>query len=210
MKHKKGFYEKYIKNLQDFILAFIALIILSPVLLITALLVKKNLGSPVLFKQDRPGKDGKIFKLYKFRTMSDERDENGELLPDEKRLGRFGTLLRKTSIDELPELLNVLRSELALVGPRPLLVKYLPLYNEHQARRHEVRPGITGYAQVHGRNSISWEEKFDLDVEYVDHITFLGDWKILFQTVKTVFKREGITSETSATMEEFTGNKKES
>ena len=209
MKHKKGFYEKYIKNVQDFILALIALVLLSPVLIITALLVKKNLGSPVLFKQERPGKDGKIFKLYKFRSMSDERDDNGNLLPDEKRLGKFGTALRKTSIDELPALLNVLRSELSLVGPRPLLVKYLPLYNEHQARRHEVRPGITGYAQVHGRNSISWEEKFDLDVEYVDHITFLGDWKIIFQTVKTVLKKEGISSQTSATMEEFKGNNEE-
>lgn len=207
MKHKKGFYEKYIKVPQDFILAFIAIILLSPVLLVTALLVRKKLGTPVLFKQERPGKDGKIFKLYKFRTMSNEKDENGNLLPDEKRLSSFGTALRKTSIDELPALLNVLKFQLSLVGPRPLLVKYLPLYNEHQARRHEVRPGITGYAQVHGRNSISWEEKFDLDIQYVDHITFLGDWKIMFQTVKTVFKREGISSQTSATMEEFTGTK---
>lgn len=209
MGHKKGFYEKYIKKAQDFILVLMALIVLSPVLLTVALLVKIKLGSPVIFKQERPGKDGKIFKLYKFRTMSNERDEKGVLLPDEKRLGKFGNFLRKTSIDELPELVNVLRFELSLVGPRPLLVKYLPLYNKHQARRHEVLPGLTGYAQVHGRNAISWEEKFDLDVEYVDHITFLGDWKIIFQTVFKVLKREGVSSATSVTMEEFKGTQKE-
>lgn len=206
MGHKKGFYEKYIKRPQDFCCALLALVILSPVLLVTALLVRIKLGSPVIFKQDRPGLKGKIFKLYKFRTMTDERDENGKLLPDEKRLTSFGKKLRSTSLDELPELINILKGDLATCGPRPLLVSYLPLYNAHQARRHEVRPGFTGYAQVHGRNAISWEEKFDYDVQYVDNITFLGDWKIIFQTVKTVLKREGINSDTSATMEEFKGS----
>ena len=205
MKHKKGFYEKYIKCPQDFILALIACIVLSPVLLLIAILVRCKLGAPILFKQERPGKDGKVFQLYKFRTMTNETDENGQLLPDEVRLTRFGKLLRSTSMDELPSLINVLRLELALVGPRPLLVRYLPRYNAHQARRHEVRPGFTGYAQVHGRNAISWEEKFNYDVHYVDNITFLGDWKILFQTVITVLRRDGITSDTSVTMEEFMG-----
>jgi lipopolysaccharide/colanic/teichoic acid biosynthesis glycosyltransferase len=205
MKHKKGFYEKYIKCPQDFILALLALIVLSPVLLLIALLVKLKLGSPILFKQDRPGLDGKVFQLYKFRTMTNETDENGQLLPDEVRLTRFGKLLRSTSMDELPSLINVLRLELALVGPRPLLVRYLPRYNAHQARRHEVRPGFTGYAQVHGRNAISWEDKFNYDVHYVDNLTFLGDWKIIFQTVITVLRRDGITSDTSVTMEEFMG-----
>ena len=172
---------------------------------ITALLVRVKLGSPVIFKQERPGLNGKIFTLYKFRTMTDEKDENGNLLSDDVRLTKFGRMLRTTSLDELPELINMLKGDMAVVGPRPLLVRYLPLYNEHQARRHEVRPGFTGYAQVHGRNAISWEEKFDKDVYYVDHISFLGDWKIIFQTVKTVLKREGISSENSATMEEFRG-----
>ena len=205
MKHKKGFYEKYIKCPQDFILALLALIVLSPVLLLIAILVRCKLGSPILFKQDRPGLNGKVFQLYKFRTMTNETDENGQLLPDEVRLTRFGKLLRSTSMDELPSLINVLRLELALVGPRPLLVRYLPRYNAHQARRHEVRPGFTGYAQVNGRNAISWEEKFNYDVHYVDNITFLGDWKIIFQTVITVLRRDGITSDTSVTMEEFMG-----
>ena len=150
--------------------------------------------------------NGKIFTLYKFRTMTDKTDANGELLPDEERLTKFGKLLRSTSLDELPELINILKGDMSVVGPRPLLVQYLPLYNEHQARRHEVRPGFTGYAQVHGRNAITWEDKFDKDVYYVDHITFLGDWKIIFQTVKTVLKREGISSETAATMETFHGS----
>lgn len=202
---KKGFYEKYIKRPQDFFCALLACIILSPILLIIAILVRVNIGSPILFAQERPGLHGKIFKLYKFRTMTNEKDENGNLLPDEQRLTSFGKLLRSTSLDELPELIAILTGKMAVCGPRPLLVKYLPLYNEHQARRHEVRPGFTGLAQVNGRNSISWEEKFDLDVEYVDHITFLGDWKIIFKTVFTVLKRDGISSETSATMEEFMG-----
>lgn len=206
--HKQGLYERYIKRPQDFCCALFALIVLSPVQLIIAILVRVKIGSPVIFKQDRPGLNEKIFKLYKFRTMTDEKDEEGNLLPDDVRLTKFGKLLRSTSLDELPELFNILKGDMSVVGPRPLLVRYLPLYNEHQARRHEVRPGFTGYAQVHGRNAISWEEKFDLDVEYVDHVTFLGDWKIILQTVKTVLKREGISSESSVTMEEFKGSLK--
>ena len=206
MKHKPyGPYEKFIKRPQDFLCALLAMILLSPVMLITAILVRIKLGSPVLFTQDRPGRNGKIFKLYKFRTMTDARNEKGDLLPDDQRLPKFGQKLRSTSLDELPELINMLKGDMAVVGPRPLLVRYLPRYNEHQARRHEVRPGFTGLAQVHGRNAISWEEKFDWDVKYVDHITLLGDWKIIFETVKTVLKREGINSDTSATMEEFMG-----
>lgn len=204
--HKKGIYEKYIKRPQDFLCALLAVIIFSPVMIFLIILVHVKLGSPVFFLQKRPGKDGKVFILYKFRTMTEDKDENGNLLSDEMRLTKFGTWLRATSLDELPELLNILRGDMSLVGPRPLLVRYLGRYNEHQARRHEVRPGFTGMAQVHGRNAISWEEKFDWDVKYVDNITFLGDWKIIFQTVKLVLKREGISSETSATMEEFFGN----
>lgn len=206
MSHKPGFYEKHVKRPQDFLCALVALIVFSPVMLVVALLVKLKLGSPVFFTQDRPGLDGKIFKLYKFRTMTDERDQEGNLLPDAERLTDFGKMLRRTSLDELPELFNILKGEMSTVGPRPLLVRYLQRYDAHQARRHEVRPGFTGYAQVHGRNAISWEEKFNYDVEYVDHITFLGDWKIIFQTVKTVLKKEGISSDTSVTMEEFMGN----
>ena len=204
--HTPGFYEKYIKRPQDFCCALLALVVLSPVMLITALFVRVKLGSPVIFRQERPGLHGKVFTLYKFRTMTDQKDEKGELLPDEVRLTSFGKKLRSTSLDELPELFNILKGDMAVVGPRPLLVGYLSLYNEHQARRHEVRPGFTGYAQVHGRNAISWEKKFDYDVEYVDHVTFLGDWKIILQTIRTVLKREGISSETAATMEAFRGS----
>ena len=206
-KHKKGFYEKYIKRPQDFCCALAAIIVLSPIMAVTAVLVRVKLGSPVIFKQERPGLHGKIFTLYKFRTMTDAKDKNGNLLPDEVRLTKFGKMLRSTSLDELPELINMLKGDMAVVGPRPLLVKYLPLYNEYQARRPEVRPGFTGYAQVNGRNAITWEDKFEKDVFYVDHITFLGDWKIIFQTLKTVIKREGISSGSSVTMEEFKGSK---
>lgn len=204
--HKKGFYEKFIKRPQDFLCALAAIVVLSPVMIITAILVRTKLGSPVIFKQERPGLNGKIFMLYKFRTMTDGKDAEGNLLPDEVRLTNFGKKLRSTSLDELPELFNILKGDMAVVGPRPLLVRYLPRYNTHQARRHEVRPGFTGYAQVNGRNSITWEDKFDKDVYYVDNISFLGDWKIVFQTVTTVLKREGISSDTSATMEEFMGS----
>lgn len=206
-KHKLGIYEKYVKRPQDFLCALAATVVLSPVILITAVLIRIKLGVPVIFTQERPGKDGKIFKLYKFRTMTNAKDENGELLSDEVRLTKFGKILRSTSLDELPELFNMLKGDMSVVGPRPLLVKYLPLYNENQARRHEVRPGFTGLAQVNGRNAITWEEKFDWDIKYVDNITFLGDWKIIFKTVITVLKRDGISSETSATMEEFRGTK---
>lgn len=205
--HSKGVYEKHFKRPMDFILSLLALIVLSPVLLVVAILVRIKLGSPVIFKQDRPGLDEKIFHMYKFRTMTDQRDADGNLLPDEERLTEFGKKLRSTSLDELPELFCILCGTLSICGPRPLLTAYLPLYNEHQKRRHEVKPGLTGYAQVHGRNALSWEEKFDLDVYYVDHITFWGDVKIILQTILTVLKREGISSETSATMEAFRGTK---
>lgn len=213
--HKQGFYESYIKRPQDCILALLALIILSPILLVVAILVRVKLGSPVIFCQERPGKispkTGKeeIIRLYKFRSMTDQKDENGNLLPDEVRLTSFGKKLRATSLDELPELINIIKGDMSLVGPRPLLVQYLPRYSKEQRRRHEVRPGVTGYAQVHGRNAITWEDKFEKDVYYVDHISFLGDWKIIFQTIATVLRRDGISSETSVTMEEFMGTQKE-
>lgn len=206
MAHRQGVYERYIKRPQDFCCALLATVCLSPLLAVIAALVRVKLGSPVLFAQERPGKDGKIFRLYKFRTMTDARDAQGRLLSDEERMTSFGKLLRSTSLDELPELFNILKGDMAVVGPRPLLVRYLPLYSERQARRHEVRPGLTGLAQVHGRNAMSWEEKFDWDVRYVDDVRFLRDWGIVFKTVRTVFLREGISSGTSETMEEFTGN----
>lgn len=204
--HRKGFYEKYGKRPLDFLCAFAALLALSPVILVTAVLVRIKLGSPVIFRQERPGKGEKIFRLYKFRTMTDARDEKGQLLPDEVRLTKFGKALRSSSLDELPELWNIIKGDMSIVGPRPLLVRYLPLYNEKQRHRHDVRPGFTGLAQVHGRNSISWNEKFDWDIEYVNHVTFLGDLKIILHTVRIVLKRDGISSGTSATMEEFRGD----
>lgn len=202
-------YRHFFKRFLDIVLSACALVVLSPVLLAVAILVRVKLGSPVIFCQERPGKDEKIFKMYKFRSMSDARDENGELLPDEVRLTRFGRLLRSTSMDELPELWNILRGDMSIVGPRPLLVKYLPLYNEEQRHRHDVRPGLTGLAQVSGRNAITWEEKFALDLQYISHITFLNDVKIMFATVGKVFRRDGIHSETAATMEEFRGTPEE-
>lgn len=200
-----GIYELYIKRLLDVLISGGALLVLWPVMLVLMLLVRVKLGGPAIFCQERPGKNGKIFRLYKFRTMTEERDENGELLSDEERLTRFGRILRSTSLDELPELWNILRGDMSVVGPRPLLVKYLPLYNEEQRRRHDVRPGLTGWAQANGRNAISWEEKFGLDVWYVDHISLAVDVKTVFLTAKNVLRREGISSETAATMEEFKG-----
>lgn len=199
-------YKRFVKRCLDFVLSLIALIILSPVLLIVALLVRCKLGSPIIFKQQRPGLHEKIFCMYKFRTMTDAKDEQGNLLPDEVRLTRFGKALRSTSLDELPELFNILKGDMAIVGPRPLLVQYLPRYNERQHHRHDVRPGFTGLAQVNGRNSISWQEKFEWDVKYVEQVSFLMDVKIIAKTVGVVLKRDGISSETSATMEEFRGN----
>ena len=208
-KSSARIYSRFIKRPMDFILSLIAIIFLSPVFLITAILVKIKLGGPILFKQERPGLNNKIFTMYKFRTMTDEKDRHGNLLPDHLRLTRFGKILRSTSLDELPELFNILKGDMSIIGPRPLLVQYLPLYNEHQKRRHEVRPGLSGLAQISGRNAISWDEKFNLDVEYVDNISFLLDWKIIFLTLKKVFVREGISSNTSVTMEPFKGNEKD-
>lgn len=207
-KHKPyGPYEKYFKRPLDLFCGLAAVTVFWWLYLILAILVRLKLGSPVLFTQERPGKDEKIFKLYKFRTMTDARDENGNLLPDEVRLTRFGKMLRATSLDELPEAFNIIKGEMSVIGPRPLLVKYLPRYSPEQHRRHEVRPGLSGYAQVHGRNTVSWQDKFRMDVEYVDHITFLGDLKIIWDSVMVAFvRRDGISSETSVTMEEFMGN----
>lgn len=210
MKRKETLYEKYIKRFLDVFLSSFAIIVFSPLLAVVALAVKIKLGSPVLFSQARPGKFGEIFVLKKFRTMTDEPDPlTGELLPDEQRLTSFGCFLRSTSLDELPELFNILKGDMSIVGPRPLLVRYLPRYNEKQMHRHDVRPGLTGFAQVNGRNAISWEEKFDMDVYYTEHISFLFDLKIILQTVKTVLCRDGISSDTYATMEEFMGTSEE-
>jgi undecaprenyl phosphate N,N'-diacetylbacillosamine 1-phosphate transferase len=201
-----GVYAKYIKRPMDFILALIALIVFSPILLIIALLIRISIGSPVLFKQKRPGKNEKIFTLYKFRTMTDERGENGELLPDDERLTKLGSFLRSLSLDELPELINIIKGDLSIVGPRPLLIEYLPLYNDRQRQRHTVRPGLTGLAQANGRNAINWEEKFELDIKYIGNITFFGDVKIILTTVYTVLTRKGISSTNCETMEQFKGN----
>jgi len=203
-EHKPyGPYERFIKRPLDAFLATGAIIVLSPVLLVTAILVRIKLGSPVLFTQERPGKDERIFKLYKFRTMTNQRGADGTLLPDEVRLTSFGKTLRGSSLDELPELINIVKGDMAVVGPRPLIVQYLPWYSEEQHRRHVVRPGLTGYAQAHGRNTVDWDDKFRMDVEYIEHITFKGDFQIILDTMKAVFKHEGISSETSATMESF-------
>lgn len=201
-----GPYEKFIKRPIDILCALAAIIVFSWLYLIVAILVRVKLGSPILFKQERPGKGEKVFKLYKFRTMTDDKDENGQLLPDNIRLTKFGKFLRSTSLDELPEAFNILKGDMSVIGPRPLLVQYLPLYNDEQRRRHEVRPGLSGYAQINGRNTVTWEEKFRLDVEYVDKITFIGDIKIIINTVVKAVKREGISSDSSATMEAFKGN----
>lgn len=199
-------YRQFFKRFYDILLSGLVILISSPILLILTIVGTVKMKGNPYFVQLRPGKDGKIFKLIKFRTMTNQKDENGELLPDEDRLTTYGKILRSTSLDELPELFNIFVGNMSIIGPRPLLVRYLPLYNEHQRHRHDVRPGLTGLAQVSGRNAISWQERFDLDVNYVNNISLLKDIKILLMTVGTVFKRSGISSETHATMEEFTGN----
>lgn len=203
-------YRRIFKRSMDIVLSLLALLILSPVLLVIAVIVRIKLGGPIFFLQDRPGKNEKVFKMYKFRTMTNDRDGDGKLLPDELRLTRFGKILRSTSLDELPELWNILKGDMSIVGPRPLLIKYLPLYNSEQRRRHEVRPGLTGLAQVSGRNAISWEDRFQLDVQYIDQMSFINDIKIILRTVKKVLFKEGISSETSVTMEVFEGTKEDS
>lgn len=199
-------YAKYIKRILDFILSLLVIIILSPVMLIIYILVRIKLGKPAIFKQQRPGKNEKIFTLYKFRTMTDKKDESGNLLPDSERLTKFGKTLRSTSLDELPELFNILKGDMAIVGPRPLLVEYLKLYNDEQRKRHDVRPGLTGLAQVSGRNLISWQDRFKKDVEYVNNLTFINDLNIILITLKKVIKREGISQKNNVTMEKFKGN----
>ena len=200
-------YKYCLKRVIDFCIALLAIVIISPLLVVIALwLYFANKSAGAFFIQERPGKGGKLFKVIKFKTMTDERDADGNLLPDEQRLTKVGRFVRSTSLDELPQLINVLKGDMALIGPRPLLPQYLSLYSKEQARRHEVRPGITGWAQCHGRNAISWSKKFELDVWYVDHCSFLLDLKIILLTIKKVLVREGISSETSATMEPFTGN----
>ncbi len=185
-------YKKFIKRLLDIIISLVGLIILSPIILILAILVRIKLGSPVIFKQERPGKDEKIFKLYKFRSMNNKKDENGNLLPDKDRLTKFGKLMRATSLDELPELINILKGDMSLIGPRPLLVRYLPYYNDKEKHRHDVRPGLTGLAQVNGRNALNWEDRFKYDIEYVNNITFINDVKILFKTFYKVIKKDSV------------------
>ena len=200
-------YSCFLKRFIDFVIVFLVLAVIWPILLFMAVWLHfANKGAGVFFTQERPGKHGKIFKVIKFKTMTDERDGSGNLLPDERRLTKIGKFIRSASVDELPQLINVLKGDMALIGPRPLLPQYLPLYSREQARRHEVRPGITGWAQVNGRNAISWSKKFELDVWYVDHCSFLLDLKIILLTIKKVFVREGISSDTSVTMEPFTGN----
>lgn len=205
-QNKKTLYKLFLKRFIDFILSLLALLLLSPVFLVLIILGAVKMKGNPFFVQKRPGKDERIFSLLKFRTMTCEKDENGNFLPDEVRLTKYGKMLRSTSLDELPELINILIGDMSIIGPRPLLVEYLPLYNDEQRKRHDVRPGLTGLAQVSGRNSISWEERFKLDIEYINNITFLNDVKIILQTVKTVFAREGISSDTSETMEDFKGS----
>ena len=201
-------YKKYIKRILDFVLVLLALIICSPIFLIVSILVLIFLGRPIIFKQERPGKNEKVFKLYKFRTMTDKKDKNGKLLPDEQRLPKFGKFLRKTSLDELPEFINILKGDMSFIGPRPLLVEYLPYYTKEEHHRHDVTPGLTGWAQVHGRNLVNWDERFKLDVEYVNKVSFLLDLKIVFLTIKTVLVREGITDNKKATMTFLTEERK--
>lgn len=200
-------YKNYIKRILDFLLSLIALFILAIPLLIVALLIRIKLGSSIFFRQSRPGKNGKIFKIFKFRTMNNAKDKNGYLLPDNLRLTKFGSFIRSTSIDELPELINILKGDMSIVGPRPLLVEYLALYNEEQKHRHDVRPGLTGLAQVNGRNCITWEEKFKYDVEYVNNVSFINDCKIILKTIQKVIQRDGINASETVTMEKFRGNK---
>lgn len=207
-EHKAGIYARYIKRPMDFVLSLCALVVLSPVLLILTIVGAIVMKGNPFFTQERPGKDEKIFKLVKFRSMTLEKDKEGNLLPDEKRLTKYGRILRSTSLDELPELWNILKGDMSIVGPRPLLVEYLDRYNEFQARRHEVRPGLTGYAQINGRNTVTWEERFEMDVDYVDNITFVRDIKIILGTVLKVLNRDGISSGTSVTMEEFMGTQR--
>lgn len=206
IKSNGGLYQRFFKRPMDFVLSLIAIIILSPVFVLVAILVRTKLGSPVLFKQQRPGLNEKIFSMYKFRSMTDERDENGDLLPNELRHTKFGKLLRSTSLDELPGLFNILKGDMSIVGPRPLLIEYLPLYNEEQKHRHDVRPGLSGLAQVSGRNAITWEQKFRHDVDYVNNISFVLDCKIILYTLLKVFKREGVDSSETVTMKKFKGS----
>ena len=201
-----GFYAKFVKRILDFALSLLAVVVLSPFIILFSLMGAVLMHGNPFFIQERPGRNEKIFKLIKFRTMTNRTDREGNLLPDEWRRTGYGKFLRNTSIDEIPELINILKGDMSIIGPRPLLVKYLPLYNDYQKHRHDVRPGLTGYAQVHGRNALSWQQKFDMDIKYVEHITFIGDLKILAETVTKVIKRDGISSGTSVTMEEFKGN----
>lgn len=210
MNNSVGIYRKFVKRPMDFTLSLLAIIMLSPLLVIVALLVRVKLGSPILFKQERPGLNESIFTMYKFRTMTDGRDENGELLPNEMRHTRFGKFLRSTSLDELPGLFNIIKGDMSIIGPRPLLVEYLPLYNTNQKRRHEVRPGLSGLAQAKGRNSLTWEEKFDLDVEYVENVNLINDVKITLLTVKKVFMRDGINFDDEVKETRFQGTRKTS
>lgn len=205
VKPSQGIYRRFFKRPMDLILSLMAIIILSPVLIVVTFLIRIKLGNPVLFKQKRPGLNGEIFTIYKFRTMTDEKDENDELLPNRMRLTKFGRILRGTSLDELPELFNIIKGDMSIIGPRPLLIEYLPLYNEKQKHRNDVRPGLSGLAQVNGRNAISWEQKFDYDIEYVETISFLLDFKLIVQTFLKVFKREDVNKSENVTMEKFKG-----